>query len=41
MPMSSAEFNYREDAVMPQMLLPFFPAGVTDISPELAFRNEN
>ena len=26
---------------MPQMLLPFFPAGVTQITPELAFKNEN
>ncbi len=26
---------------MPQMLLPFFPVGVTHITPELAFKNEN
>ncbi len=26
---------------MPQMLLPFFPVGVTQITPELAFKNEN
>jgi len=40
MPMSSAELISREEVVMPQMLLPFFPAGVTHITPELAFRNE-
>lgn len=26
---------------MPQRHLPFFPAGVTDITPELAFRKED
>jgi len=26
---------------MPQMLLPFFPEGVTEITPVLAFKNEN
>jgi hypothetical protein len=26
---------------MPQMLLPMFPAGVTEINPELAFKKEN
>ena len=26
---------------MPQMLLPFFPAGVTNITPDLAFRNDD
>ena len=41
MPMSSAELISREEVYMPQMLLPFFPAGVTHITPELAFRNED
>jgi hypothetical protein len=30
-----------EVAEMPQRHLPFFPAGVTDITPELAFQKEN
>ena len=41
MPESSVYLTRPEEDVMPQMLLPFFPAGVTHITPVLAFKNED